>query len=69
VAVLGWFAALATGRMPRSLRNTGAQAIRYAAQVYGYLYMLTDAYPYGGPSRIPGIAGEAQPSEPLPVSG
>jgi len=69
VSVLGWFAALATGRMPRSLRNTGAQAIRYAAQVYGYLYLLTDAYPYGGPSRIPGITGESQPSEPLPVSG
>jgi hypothetical protein len=69
VAVFGWFAALVTGRMPRSLRNTGAQAIRYTAQAYGYLYLLTDAYPYGGPSRITGVTGGSQPSESLPVSG
>jgi hypothetical protein len=70
VAVLGWFAALVTGRMPRSLRNTGAQAIRYTTQVYGYAYLLTDAYPYGGPSRIPGLTrSEPGSSELLPVSG
>jgi Domain of unknown function (DUF4389) len=70
VAVLGWFAALATGAMPRRLRNTGAHALRYITQVYGYLYLLTDAYPYGGPCTVPGVTGErSQPPEPLPVSG
>ena len=69
VAVLGWFAALARGTMPRRLRNTGAQSIRYGAQLYGYLYLLTDTYPYGGPCRIPGVTGaQPQPSEPLPAS-
>lgn len=49
VAFLGWFAALFTGRMPLGLRNAGALALRYTAQLYGYLLLVTDAYPYSGP--------------------
>jgi hypothetical protein len=62
VAVLGWFAALATGRMPVGLRNAGALGLRYTAQTYGYLLLLTSAYPYGGPCR-----GEA-PAIPIPAA-
>jgi hypothetical protein len=70
VAALGWFAALATGAMPRRLRNTGAHSIRFVTQVYGYLFLLTDAYPYCGPATIPGAtAGRSQQPAPLPVSG
>jgi uncharacterized protein DUF4389 len=70
VAVLGWFASLVTGTMPRRLRNTGAHALRYIAQVNGYLFLLTDAYPYGGPCRVPGVTSEgSQPPTPVPVSG
>lgn len=54
VAVLGWFAILATGSMPQGLRNAGAQALRYAAQLAGYLAVITDAYPYSGPISAPG---------------
>jgi hypothetical protein len=69
-AVLGWFAALGTGAMPRRLRNTGAHALRYLTQVNGYLFLLTDAYPYGGPCAVRGVTGErSQPPAPLPVSG
>jgi hypothetical protein len=69
-AVLGWFAALATGRMPRRLRNTGAQALRYTAQINGYLLLLTDAYPYGGPCEMPsGAAASAQAPSPLSAFG
>lgn len=49
VAVLGWFAALFTGRMPLGLRNAGAMGLRYTAQLYGYLFLVTDSYPYSGP--------------------
>jgi hypothetical protein len=49
VAVLGWFAALITGRMPLGLRNLGAYSLRYSAQAYAYVLLLTDAYPYSGP--------------------
>jgi Domain of unknown function (DUF4389) len=48
-ALLGWFASLVTGSMPRGLRNAGALALRYSAQVNGYLFLLTDSYPYSGP--------------------
>jgi hypothetical protein len=53
VALLGWFASLFTGTMPLGLRNTGALAVRYFAQFYGYLFLLTDAYPYSGPNVAP----------------
>lgn len=50
IAVLGWFASLFTGTMPLGLRNAGALALRYSSQTYGYLFLLTDAYPYSGPT-------------------
>ena len=50
VAILGWFAALATGRMPRQLQRLGAFALRYSAQTIAYLYLITERYPYSGPS-------------------
>lgn len=51
VAIYGWFVGLALGRMPESLRNLGAYVVRYWAQTYGYVYLLTDRYPYSGPSE------------------
>jgi hypothetical protein len=48
-ALLSWFYALARGRVPRGLRNLGAFQLRYSAQVFGYVYLLTDRYPYSGP--------------------
>jgi hypothetical protein len=53
VALLGWFASLFTGRMPKGLRNAGAQALRYTSQTYGYLFLVTGAYPYSGPCLAP----------------
>jgi hypothetical protein len=57
VCFLGWFAALATGRMPTGLRNLGAFCISYVAEAKAYWLLITDAYPrphrarhvYGGP--------------------
>jgi len=50
VALLGWWAALFTGRMPEGLRNLGAVSLRYTAQVNAYLFLLTDHYPYSSPA-------------------
>lgn len=60
VAVLGWFAALVTGRMPTGLRNLGAYAVRYSAQAQSYWYVLTDVYPHASPALRP-------PPEPAPL--
>jgi len=49
-AFLGWFAALITGRMPRNLRQAQVLALRYGAQVYGYVLLLTDRYPFASPA-------------------
>jgi Domain of unknown function (DUF4389) len=48
-AIGGWFAALATGRMPQGLRNAIAFGTRYSAQTYAYMLLLTARYPYAGP--------------------
>jgi hypothetical protein len=49
-AVYSWFHALIRGRVPRGLRNLGAYALRYNAQMFGYTGLLTDRYPYTGPT-------------------
>lgn len=45
VAFLGALYALATGRYPRGFRDLSAYCIRYQAQTYAYLLLLTDRYP------------------------
>jgi hypothetical protein len=50
VALFGWFVGLIKGEMPEGLRNLGVFVLRYDAQAYGYLALLTDRYPFSGPS-------------------
>ena len=45
VALLGAVFALAMGRYPRGFRDLSAYCIRYQAQTYAYLLLLTDRYP------------------------
>jgi Domain of unknown function (DUF4389) len=61
-SVLGWFSALARGRMPLGLRNAGALALRYQAQVLSYALLLTDVYPYSGPVLLERPEGGATSS-------
>jgi Domain of unknown function (DUF4389) len=60
VAIYGWFTGLFLGRMPEGLRNLGAYCLRYSAQTYGYSWLLTDSYPYSGPTEYV----EPEPDEP-----
>ena len=61
IAVLAWFASLFTARMPLGLRNAGAYALRYLAQLSAYVLLVTPAYPYSGPclERAPAPAPDA----------
>jgi hypothetical protein len=45
LAALGAIYALIFGRYPRGFRDLGAYTLRYAAQTWGYLLLLTDRYP------------------------
>jgi hypothetical protein len=49
-AVYVWFHGLFRGQAPRGVRNLIAFQLRYQAQVYAYVYLLTDRYPYSGPA-------------------
>jgi hypothetical protein len=69
VAVLGWFYALARGRMPEGLRNLGATCLRYSAQTSSYLLLLTEKYPYAAPVLEGRREVEELPPPPLPAPG
>ena len=45
VAILGAIFALFMGRYPRGFRDLSAYALRYTAQTWSYLLLLTDRYP------------------------
>jgi hypothetical protein len=61
VGLLGWFAALVTGRMPSGLRNLGAYAVRYLAQTNAYWFVVTDDYPHASPALRPPPEPEPEP--------
>jgi hypothetical protein len=63
----GWFAALAIGRMPEGLRNAGAHALRYNAQVNAYATLVTDRYPFSGPPTLEPVETSWADSLPTPV--
>ena len=72
MALLGWWHALVTGRMPEGIRNLGAAAIRYNGQVGAYLLLLTDRYPYatpalrdGSPPPLPALPSPPEPDDPV----
>ena len=45
IAVIGWFAALFTGRLPDGAHPFLTQVLRWQTRVCAYLLMLTDRYP------------------------
>ncbi len=51
VALFGWFVGLIRGRMPAGLQRLGVFALRYTAQLTAYTALLTDRYPFSGPSQ------------------
>ena len=63
LSVLVWFASLARGRAPHGMRDLFAYGLRYAAQTWGYFFLLTDTYPNSDPAEP---AADA-PEEPRPV--
>ena len=71
VAVFGWFVGVFLGRMPEGLRNLSAYSLRYTQQTYGYVYLLTDSYPFAGPAEYlepePEEEPEALPPWPGPL--
>lgn len=67
-AVLGWFAAIVTGRMPKGLRDASAYGIGYGAQWRAYALLLTDVYPNSDPTAMLERV-EPPPAHPVRVVG
>ncbi len=67
VALLGWFSALARGRMPRGMQRLGAASLRYQAQAFAYALLLTGRYPYAAPALED--EGSAASDEAAPTDG
>ena len=44
-AIIGWFAALFTGRLPAGLAGFLTGWLRWFVRVYAYMWLLTDRYP------------------------
>ena len=64
IALLAWFASLALARTPQGLRDAQVYCLGYAAQVYGYLFLLTDRFPTSDPRAV---ALERMPEHPVTV--
>ena len=59
VIFIAWLTALIAGRLPASLHQAFAAVLRYAVRYYGYLYLLTGAYPAGLFGDEPGARAQA----------
>ena len=68
-AVLGWFASLARGRMPKGLRDAGAYSIGYTAQATAYVLLVTDRYPNADPTEMLVDVIDRPPRHPVRVVG
>jgi hypothetical protein len=67
VSIGAWFVGLFTGRMPPGLRDLLAFCLRYHAQLGAYQYILTDQYPYTGPTLATGAVPEVAPPPVAPT--
>jgi hypothetical protein len=66
-AFLLWWVCLIRGRAPRGLRDLVTYCIGYAAQYSGYLFLVTDRYPYSGPNAFVS-ARDDDPTHPVRLS-
>ena len=68
VAFVGGIIALVLGRYPRGLRDLSAYVIRFQAQTWAYLLLVTDRYPSLSQSPA-GSSSQVAPSAPAIESG
>ena len=65
VAFLGWFFAVVMGRFPRGMRDLAAYCLRFQAQMWAYLFLVTDRYPSLAGSNVP-VSTPPRPPQSLP---
>src|SRR4029079_4998010 len=65
---LAWFYAIVTRRAPHGLRDLTVYCLGYGAQLAGYLFLVTDRYPYTGPHAFVPPRDEVVPAEAVNAS-
>jgi uncharacterized protein DUF4389 len=68
VAGLAWWVAMVRARIPRGMRDLMVYSLGYAAQVSAYVFLITDRYPFAGPSEFVSRMPAEPAIEPHPVS-
>jgi hypothetical protein len=68
VSFLAWWVAMIRGRIPRGMRDLMVFSLGYAAQLSAYLFLITDRYPFAGPSELVRETPAEPVPEPHPVS-
>ncbi len=67
-SILGWFASVVRGQMPKGLRDAGAYSVGYGAQMLAYVLLVTDRYPNADPTAM--LTGvERPPQHPVHLVG
>ncbi len=65
LAFFCWWVGVFRAHTPRGMRDLIVYCLGYSAQVTGYLFLLTDRYPYTGPNAfMPGADSAAEPPPP-----
>jgi hypothetical protein len=64
VVIVGWFAALFTGRLPIGIRDFLIGILQYQVRVHGYLLLLVDEYPPFAFFEAPGYPIQVEVPEP-----
>ena len=67
-SILGWFASVVRGQMPKGLRDAGAYSVGYGAQMLAYVLLVTDRYPNADPTAML-IGVERPPQHPVHLVG
>jgi hypothetical protein len=67
-SVLGWFASVVRGQMPKGLRDAGAYSVGYSAQMLAYVLLVTDRYPNADPTAML-VDVERPPQHPVHLVG
>ena len=64
IAFLLWWVGMVQARAPRGLRDLLAYCMGYTAELWAYLFLVTDRYPYTGPNAyaVTPVAGEPAPA-------
>ena len=64
VAFLLWWVGMIKARAPRGLRDLLSYCVGYSAQLWAYLFLVTDRYPYTGPNAYvqPTLPAEGEPA-------